>query len=166
MSEETTYYLEMKSAAELNSKSDSHGLEVRECEIKQYAFNRFLYQFIGGPWEWTDKLSWTEEEWQAFAESDTLRTWVAYVQGSPAGYYELRRDNEGDVEILYFGLAPKFIGKGFGGYFLSHGITSAWNWEGTRRVWVHTCNLDHPSALQNYKSRGMQIYREETSQTS
>lgn len=47
---------------------------------------------------------------------------------------------------------------GFGGGLLSHAITSAWEWPGTRRVWVHTCTLDHPSALQNYQARGFVLY--------
>ena len=99
-----------------------------------------------------------------FAENENLRTWVGYYKGSPAGYYELQQQDGGDVEIAYFGLAPRFIGKGFGGYLLSHAIKSAWNWEGTRRVWVHTCTLDHPTALQNYKARGLEVYKVETEQ--
>ena len=32
-------------------------------------------------------------------------------------------------------------------------------WElATDRVWVHTCTLDHPSALPNYRARGFRIY--------
>ena len=57
MNEVTTYYLEMKSPSSLKEKTESNGLHVQECEIKQYQFNKFLYQFIGGPWEWTNKLS-------------------------------------------------------------------------------------------------------------
>lgn len=162
MKEVTTYYLEMKSASSLQSKKASNGFQVRECMIKQFQFNKFLYLLVGETWEWVDKQTWTDDEWQAFAENDNLRTWVGYYQGAPAGYYELQQQSNGDVEIAYFGLAPKFIGRGFGGYLLSHAIESAWKWEGTRRVWVHTCTLDHPNALSNYKARGMKVYRVET----
>ena len=31
-----------------------------------------------------------------------------------------------------------------------------------KRVWVHTCSLDHKNALNNYKSRGMKIFKTET----
>jgi GNAT superfamily N-acetyltransferase len=160
MIEVTTYYLEMKSPSSLSAKTDSRGLELVECKLKQYQFNRFLYQLVGESWGWIDKLSWSGQQWKDFAEAEDLRTWAAYSQGSPAGYYELQRQKDGDVEIAYFGLAPKFIGKGMGGYLLSQAIQSAWDWEGTKRVCVHTCTLDHPSALQNYKARGMNIYRE------
>ena len=162
MNKVTTYYLEMKSPSSLNEKTESNGLQVHECEIKQYQFNKFLYQFIGGPYEWTNKLSLSDEQWKAHVENDNLRTWLAQYKGAPAGYYELQKQDNGNVEILYFGLATKFIGQGFGGYLLSHAIKSAWAWEKTKRVWVHTCTLDHPHALQNYKSRGMEVYRVET----
>ena len=162
MDEVTTYFLEMKSACSLKVKSESKGLHLYECEIKQFQVNRFLYQFVGEAWQWIDKLSWSDEQWQAYAENDNLRTWIAYYQGSPAGYYELQQQVGSNVEIAYFGLAPKFIGQGFGGYLLSQAIKSAWAWQGTQRVWVHTCTLDHPSALQNYQARGMEIYRVET----
>ena len=151
----------MKSASSLKDKKESKGLQIVESEIKQFQFNRFLYQLVGEAWQWTDKLSWSDEQWTAYAENDNLRTWVAYLRGSPAGYYELQQQDGGDLEIAYFGLAHKFIGQGFGGYLLSQAIKSAWEWRGTKRVWVHTCSLDHPSALQNYKARGMEVYRVE-----
>ena len=28
-------------------------------------------------------------------------------------------------------------------------------------MWVHTCSLDHKHALQNYKSKGFEIFKEE-----
>jgi len=162
MNEVITYYLEMTSPSSLKGKRDSPGLQIHECLIKQYQFNKFLYQLVGHSWEWVDKLSWTDDQWKAFAEAEDLRTWVAYYENSPAGYYELQQQNDGNVEIASFGLAPKFIGRGFGGYLLSYTIKSAWDLKGTKRVWVHTCTLDHPSALHNYKARGMTVYREDT----
>ena len=163
----TTYYLEMNSPDELRQAKGNVGHSeedfcIYEAKVKQYEVNRFLYQFIGGAWDWKDKLNWNDDTWQEFAEAPNLRTWVAYVDASIAGYYELHRvDN--DVEILYFGLAPRFIGQGLGGSMLTHAVTSAWNWGDVKRVWVHTCTLDHPSALENYKARGFKIYKEERS---
>ena len=161
----TTYYLEMLDPVSLKSKDDSRGLVVTECEIKQYQFNKFLYQFIGEQWLWEDKFSWSEKAWQDYVESENLRTWVAYCAGAIAGYFELLK-KDSDVEIIYFGLAESFIGQGFGGYLLSKAIRSAWEWPGTKRVWVHTCTLDHPSALQNYISRGLKMYKEHTDNQS
>jgi GNAT superfamily N-acetyltransferase len=55
---------------------------------------------------------------------------------------------------------PSFIGKGLGGPLLSTAISRAWEM-GAKRVWVHTCTLDHPRALGNYQARGFAVYRTE-----
>jgi GNAT superfamily N-acetyltransferase len=157
----TIYYLEQKSPSSLIAKTDAKGLEIREAEIKQFQLNRFLYQYVGGPWKWTDRLVWTDDAWREYAENDNLRTWVAYMRGTPAGYVELQQQGDGDVEIALLGLAPRFLDLGLGGYFLSKALELAWSWQGTKRVWLHTCTLDHPHALDNYLARGMQIYRSE-----
>ena len=159
----TTYYLEMDRREELNYKGNSDPeFQIIECTVKQYEFNRFLYEFVGAPWQWVDKLGWNKQQWKQYAEADSLRTWVAYKYGSPAGYYELQFQENGDVEIAYFGMAKLFIGKGHGGYLLSHALKTAFD-SGVKRVWVHTCTLDHPNALNNYLARGLRIYREEVS---
>ena len=33
---------------------------------------------------------------------------------------------------------------------------------GARRVWLHTCTLDHPNALANYQARGLRMFKQET----
>lgn len=159
----TTYHLEMNSLSELNDKPDSKGLNVVEAEIDAYPFNKFLYQYIGAPWAWTDKLSIPDSEWEAYVTSPNLKTWVAYFKGAIAGYFELLTGEDGTTEIMYFGLAQPFIGQGFGGYFLSQAIKNAWRINATKRVYVHTCTLDHESALKNYEARGFKIYKTETS---
>lgn len=162
MNKVTTWYLEMHSPAGLRESPAAEHLDVVEVVLPQYRFNRFLYQLVGEDWQWRDKLSWSEAQWRAYVERENLRTWVAYAEGTPAGYYELDQAADGSTEIAYFGLAPGFIGKGYGAFLLSHAIKSAWAWPGTKRVWVHTCTLDHPGALKNYQARGMEIYREKT----
>lgn len=159
----TTYYLEMHSPEQLRPKPLPAELDIVECRIKQFQLNRFLYQLVGAPWGWTDKLGWSDAQWRALVEPANHRTWVAYQQGAIAGYYELLRTPDGAVEILYFGLVAEFFGRGLGGPLLTHALQSAWAWPGTARVWVHTCSLDHPSALANYQARGLQLYREEVS---
>jgi GNAT superfamily N-acetyltransferase len=161
MQDVTTYYLEMTSPDDLKGKPEPAGLEVIEAEVKEFRFNRYLYQLVGEQWQWTDKLSLTDDEWRQYAEQDNLRTWVAYHKGSIAGYYELQKQEDGNVEIVYFGFAPRFIGKGLGGYLLTRTLASAWSWGDTRRVWVHTCSLDHEAALSNYQARGMKVYKTE-----
>ncbi|MGL6259317.1 GNAT family N-acetyltransferase [Vibrio sp. WXL103] len=156
-----TFYLEMHSPEEIKAKDKPDEITVLEAEIKEFRFNRYLYQLVGEKWSWNDKLSLSDDDWQQYAENDNLRTWVAYVNGTIAGYYELQKQPEQNVEIVYFGLAPKFLNRGLGGYLLTHALESAWQWGKTERVWVHTCTLDHESALSNYQSRGLKIYKTE-----
>jgi len=154
----TTWYLQLLDQADFTPRYlQDKNLQVVEVKIKEYRYNRFLYQLVGEQWSWTDKLSWSEEDWRMYAEDENLKTYVAYYSGTPAGYFELHREEEGNVKIEYFGLSPRFIGKGIGSHLLSCAIAEAWALE-ARRVWVHTCSLDHPSALHNYKARGMKVY--------
>ncbi len=161
-----TYYLEMTSVSELKEKPQRHDLQIIECEVPQGEFNRFLYKLVGAPWGWVDLDSWSSSQWQALVEQECHRTWVAYHRGAIAGYYELYRPDGCNCEIRYFGLAPQFLGGGFGGALLSHAIRSAWEWHGTERLWVHTCTLDHPAALQNYQARGLRIFKQQEAEPS
>lgn len=156
------FNLEMTDRNQLKPKHEAHGLTVVEVKIKQYQFNRFLYQFVGAAWQWTDKLALSDRQWQEYSEADNLHLFVAYKEGAPTGYFELQQQEDDNVEIMYFGLAEHFIGKGFGGYLLTQAIEKAWALPNTRRVWVHTCSLDHPSALQNYQDRGFRLFRTDT----
>lgn len=158
----TITYLEMLERGQLRGKAcPEPQLTIAECVLRQPELNQFLYQWVGRGWYWKDRLSWSDDQWAAYTADTNVRTWIAYLQGSIAGYFELIRHDDEGIEIGYFGLLPECIGKGYGGYLLSETIRRAWDW-GTQRVWVHTCTLDHEGALSNYQARGMKIYKTET----
>jgi len=162
-----TTYLEMRSPEQLRPKRTDARFQVREETEPNWVFNRDLYFRVGEQWHWIDKRPWTDEQWREYAAAPELRTFAACYDDALAGYYELRYDMEGGVEIAYFGLLPEFIGRGLGGALLTSAIEQAWSRRGgiaPKRVWVHTCNRDHPQALANYQARGMVVYKvEETS---
>ena len=158
----TTYHLEMTDPAALRPKPNPmQGLTIERVQQPSPEFNRFLYTAVGGDWYWTDQLPWTYQQWQEWVDRPEFQTWVAYVLGSPAGYFELIGQSGGNVEITSFGLLPAYIGRGLGGHLLTVAIEKAWQM-GASRVWLHTCSLDHPGALANYCARGFQVFREET----
>lgn len=160
----TTYYLEMTSPDQLRPKRiERDDLKIVEARIPDPEFGLFLFSTAGRKWYWLERLDWTRQAWLEQLGRPGVHTWVAYLSGTPAGYTELARDDEGEVQITYFGLFPRFIGQGLGGHLLTFAIEEAWRMDATR-VWVHTCTLDHPSALPNYKARGMKVYKEETFQ--
>jgi GNAT superfamily N-acetyltransferase len=158
-----TTYLEMRSPEQLRPKRADARFQIREETERDWHFSRDLYFRVGERWQWIDKRPWTDAQWQEYAAAPELRTFAAYYDDALAGYYELRRDTEGGVEIAYFGLLPEFIGGGLGGALLTSAIEEAWKMS-PRRVWVHTCNRDHPQALANYHSRGMLVYKIEETQ--
>ena len=102
----TTYYLETLSPNELNKKIAPDTLLIMECQIDVFEFNRFLYNHIGTKWQWNEKNIWNDEQWKAYVETNKMRTWVAYSKGTIAGYCDLRKEENGNVEISNFGLSP------------------------------------------------------------
>ncbi len=126
------------------------------------ALSRFLYTSVGGDWYWLDRLTWTYADWMRWLERAEVETWVTLQRGSVAGYFELEAQQQDSVEITYFGLLREFAGQGLGSYLLTQACGRAWSMKpGVRRVWVHTCTLDHPGALHNYRARGFSVFKEE-----
>ncbi len=135
--------------------------EVTAVEPADPELNRNFYRMVGSSWNWTDRLKWSDEDWRRYVHRDALTTWLGRTDGEPVGYFELESQDEGNVEIVYFGLLPEFIGRGLGGPLLSAAVECAWNLPGTRRVWVHTCTDDHQHALDNYRKRGFEAFKTE-----
>lgn len=158
----TTWSLEMRDPAQLRaSKTPDPEPQLVQARVPSPALNRFLYTSVGGPWHWVDRLPWSWDRWMQWLDRPGHQTWVMYLDGTPAGYFELEKQAGDDVEIAYFGVAPQFIGRRLGGWLLTRTLEQAWAF-GARRVWVHTCSLDHPKALANYQARGLVVFREET----
>lgn len=159
--EVTTYYLEMTSPDQLRpARSPAQPFVVRRALLTYPALNRFFYEEVGRAHHWTDRLAWTEEQWRSYLDRKNLQTWIGYLRDTPAGYFELEKQ-EAAVQLVYFGLLPPFIGQGVGGALLTEAIERAWAMD-TQRVWVHTNTVDHPAALHNYQKRGFRIYDQQT----
>lgn len=158
----TTWYLEMTAPDQLRpARVPDPAPRIERAEIPLPELSRFLYTAVGGDWHWRDRLPWKHTQWLSWLDRIEVQTWMLSVQGTPAGYIELEKQAGDDVELAYFGLIPRFIGRGLGGHLLTVGIRQAWAM-GARRVWVHTCTLDGPAALANYRARGLRAYREQT----
>ena len=134
-------------------------LVVTEAEIPSPELNRFLYTAVGSRWGWIHRRDWSYETWQQYLSRPDMHTWVGYVCGTPAGYFELEQEGE-EVEIRSFGLLPQFYGRGLGGDLLTRAVRIAWSMHASR-VWLHTCSLDSPLGLKNYLARGFRIYKTE-----
>jgi ribosomal protein S18 acetylase RimI-like enzyme len=156
-------YLELKSLKDFKEvKKPSEDYSVELVDPKNFQLNKFFYKDIGKNCHWVDRLVWTELDWAKYISDQRLSTFILKSKNELAGYFELlfNRDTK-EAEIVYFGILEEYFGKKLGGYLLSEAIKLSFN-QGSLRVWVHTCSLDHVNALRNYQSRGMKIFKSET----
>jgi ribosomal protein S18 acetylase RimI-like enzyme len=123
-------------------------------------YYRALYQLVGEQWLWRDRLAWSDEALAHHLERPDVHIWVASIDSQVAGYFELQKQPDDDLEIVYFGLAPNFMGQGIGGWLLTRAAEESFAL-GARHVVLNTCTLDAPQALPNYLARGFRIVREE-----
>ncbi len=136
------------------------GIRVERATEPTVDFYRFLYRAVGSAYRWRDRLKLSDDELQRIIRHPRVEIFVLYAHGAPAGYIELDRRVEDEVEIAYFGLVPEYVGRGLGKKFLQWGVHTAWQTDPSR-VWLHTCSLDHPGALPLYQKVGFVAYRTE-----
>jgi GNAT superfamily N-acetyltransferase len=154
-------YLEMRDPAELQpARCDDSCILVEEIVDCSPSFFRYLYVEVGRNYHWIDRLPWTDEEIIAHLNQPEISLWLMTEDGANAGYFELRRCEDGSVEVAYFGLLPQFIGRRLGKYLLTCAVEQAWAM-GANRVWLHTCTLDDKAAMPNYLKRGFRPFKSE-----
>jgi GNAT superfamily N-acetyltransferase len=125
------------------------------------SFFRYLYVEVGRRYQWLDRLDWSDAQHADRLADPRVSLYLLTLAGAPAGYFELERDEDGGVQVAYFGLLQEFLGRGLGKYLLTHAAEEAFAL-GASRVWLHTCTLDDPAALPNYLARGFRKFKEET----
>jgi GNAT superfamily N-acetyltransferase len=155
-----TTYLEMLAHAERVVPPPREGLAVVHAKEATVAYYRFLYDAVGRDYDWTSRKKFSDAELAALLNDPRLEVHVLMAEGVPAGFAELDRRIEAEIELVQFGLMPEFIGQGLGRYFLQWTIDKAWSFP-PRRFWLHTCTKVHPAALPNYLKAGFAVYKEE-----
>ena len=156
-------YLEITSVKDLKENN----LLTLNCSItllepENFQINKFFYKIVGKKHNWTDRLSWSESQCIKYSSDEKVKTYILKVEEDLAGYYELIFYNEkSEVEIAYLGLVENYHNQKLGSYLLSSAIKNSFTNNITKRVWVHTCSLDHKNALNNYLKRGMKIFKKE-----
>ncbi len=136
-------------------------IALLRAERPTVGFYRYLYNAVGAPWRWYERNQLDDDALAAIVRDDRVEIYVLYCDGAPAGYAELDLRREGEIELAYFGLIPDYIGRGLGSYMLDWAVATAWS-RRPRRVWVHTCTLDHPAALAVYQKAGFVPYDQKT----
>ena len=159
--EVTRTYLEMRDPSELQAaRSDDPLIKIehqRDCSVELF---RGLSVEVGKDYHWTDRLPWSDEDIREHLAQPEVSVCLLTYDNERAGYFELRKCEDGSAEIAYFGLLPQFLGRGLGKHLLTRATEQAWA-DGANRVWLHTCTLDDPAALPNYLKRGFKPFKSE-----
>jgi len=160
--EVTRTYLEMRDPSFLRpAHCADPRIQIKQMRDCSPAFFRYLYVEVGRNYHWIDRLAWTDEEIVGHLNQREISLWLMTYDRNTAGYFELRKCEDGAIEIAYFGLLPGFIGRGLGKHLLTCAVEQSWS-DGANRVWLHTCTLDDKAAMPNYLSRGFQPFKTET----
>ena len=156
-------YLEINFLKDLKeSPHISEKYSINLVDPIDFQLNKFFYKNIGKNHRWIDRLVWTERQWIEYVSDKDVKTYVLKNEKDLAGYFELNlHPKKNEVEIAYLGLLEEYQNQKLGSYLLSSAIKKSFSDE-TKRVWVHTCTLDHKNALNNYISRGMKVFKKET----
>ena len=157
------YYLEINCLKNLIQViSPDKNLILEKVDPPDIELNKFFYKNVGKNNRWVDRLVWDNLKWISYLESKNVHTYILKLNEDLVGYFEVIQDfATSSSEIAYFGILDEYIGKKFGSYFLSEAIKKCFELN-SKKVWVHTCSLDHKHALKNYLDRGMKIFKEET----
>ena len=158
----TRNYLEIKSLKDLLEVSKP----IKKCQVflvdpVDFQLNKFFYKQIGRKHNWVDRLVWEDKKWIDYINNSNIQTYILKQEEDLVGYFELIFcEKKQEIEIAYFGILEDYFGKKLGGFLLTEAIKKSFL-IGVKRVWVHTCSLDHQNALKNYLARGMTIFRSE-----
>ena len=120
---------------------------------------RALFRRVGEPWLWFSRLVIGDAALTAIIHDPAVEVYaVTDLRGIELGLLELDFRNAGNCEIAYFGLVPELTGQGEGRWLMAQTLALGWR-KGVERMWVHTCTLDHPSALGFYRKQGFTPYK-------
>ncbi len=161
-------YLEMRERPRNQPVPAPAGLSVRRVSSPGLGWYRELYRAVGQDWLWFSRLRMSDDELSRTIHDLRVDLYALSLESKDGddeagknqdvGLLELDRRNDPDVEIAYFGVTSNLIGRGAGQYLMAQALEAAWA-HSPRRVWVHTCTLDHPRALSFYQKAGFVPYK-------
>lgn len=154
-------HLEMREAAALRPAAAPEGAALRHVVSPRLDWYRDLFTRVGGhDWLWFSRLTLTDADLAAILSDPNVEVWALEKDGHAEGLLELDFRQDGDCELAFFGVTAALIGSGAGRYMMNEAIRRAWA-RPISRFHVHTCTLDHPSALGFYQRSGFTPVRQQ-----
>jgi GNAT superfamily N-acetyltransferase len=149
--------LEMRERPRPRPLPDSE-LRLVRWPAPEAAKYRALFRRVGEPWLWFSRLVMRDDDLTAIIADPQVAVYaVENRAGIEVGLLELDFRVAGQCELSFLGLVPELAGRGHGRWLMAHALALAWG-KDVERVWVHTCTLDHPSALGFYRAQGFVPY--------
>lgn len=153
--------LEMTSApASEAGATHPAGVELIRVQHPDLGWYRRLFRAVGEDWLWFSRLRLDDHQLAAIIHDPAVQVYALRLAAADVGILELDFREVDQCEIAFFGLVPTEIGKGLGGYLMNEAMAHAWR-APIKRLWVHTCTLDHPGALAFYRRQGFRAYRQQ-----
>jgi GNAT superfamily N-acetyltransferase len=131
---------------------------LRKVDAPALAWYRDLFRRVGENWLWFSRARMSDAELATIIHAAGIEVYALVVDGRDEGLLELDFREPGQCELVYFGVTSSLIGTGAARFLMNRALERAWS-GGVQRVWVHTCTLDHPSALAFYQRSGFIPFR-------
>lgn len=135
------------------------GVSVERERISLNDYRR-LYDEVGGSYLWWLRRVMPDKALAKHLASPTVAVHIMRVNGEVAGFFELDAGYWPYVNMNYFGLLPRYIGRGLGRLLLDRAVDEVFSGASPLRgMSLNTCDADHPRALPNYLTAGFIEYR-------
>ncbi|WP_369719437.1 MULTISPECIES: GNAT family N-acetyltransferase [unclassified Bradyrhizobium] len=131
---------------------------LRKADAPALDWYRDLHRRVGEEWLWLSRARMNDAELAAVIQAPGIEVYALTVNGSDEGLLEMDFREPSQCELVYFGVTSRLIGTGAARFLMNRALELASSRD-VRRVWVHTCTLDHPSALAFYQRSGFVPFR-------
>ena len=134
------------------------GWTLRKVDAPSLPWYRDLFRRVGEDWLWFSRARMTDAELAAILYAPGIEVYALVLDGRDEGLLALDFREPGQCELVYFGVTAPLIGTGAARFLMNRALELAWARD-IGRVWVHTCTLDHPSAVAFYQRSGFRPFR-------
>jgi GNAT superfamily N-acetyltransferase len=131
---------------------------LRKTDAPALDWYRDLFRRVGENWLWFSRLRMRDAELAAIIHAARIEIYALVMDGRDEGLLELDFREPGQCELVYFGVTASLIGTGAARFLMNRALERAWSSD-VRRVWLHTCTFDHPSAVAFYQRSGFVPFR-------
>ncbi|HKU67190.1 MAG TPA: GNAT family N-acetyltransferase [Candidatus Baltobacteraceae bacterium] len=150
--------LEMRERADPRPERVSPALTIEAFTQPDARRYRALVRHVGEPYLWQSPLLITDEQFAEQVRDPKVAIYALLTGGRDEGILHLDFRQAGECEVRLFGVSERLRGTGAGRKLMNYALDAAWS-RPIRRLWLHTCTLDHPDALPFYIRSGFAPFK-------